>query len=116
MKKIVCPYCSAVARFTDSAAIYGKSYGMVYLCSNYPKCDAFVGVHKGTDKPLGRMANPELREWKKKAHASFDALWKHGRFTRHKAYRILSDMMGLPLNQTHDRRESMDKQSVRKGD
>jgi hypothetical protein len=38
-------------------------------------CDAHVGVHKGTDRPLGRLANKELREWKKRAHAAFDPLW-----------------------------------------
>ena len=31
---------------------------------------AYVGVHKGTDKPLGRLANAELRYWKKRAHAA----------------------------------------------
>ena len=57
-----CPYCQSVSVLTDSKVIYGKSYGMVYLCLNYPKCDSFVGVHKNSIKPLGRMANRELRK------------------------------------------------------
>jgi hypothetical protein len=35
-----------------------------------------VGCHKGTTKPLGRLADAELREWKKRAHAAFDPVWQ----------------------------------------
>jgi len=69
----ICPYCGEKPEFVDSSVIYGQSYGMIYLCS---PCDAYVGVHKGSDKALGRLANKELREAKKKAHFYFDKLWK----------------------------------------
>ena len=100
MKRVNCPYCSRLAVFVDSKEIYGTSYGMVYLCR---PCDAYVGVHKGTDRPLGRLANKELREWKKKAHSFFDPIWKEGRFKgmRDKAYKWLSEQMGLPKEETH---------------
>ena len=64
---------------------------------------AYVGVHKGTDKPLGRLANAELRNWKKAAHAVFDPLWKYGRFRGHRnaAYAWLAQKMGLPVEKTH---------------
>lgn len=41
-------------------------------------CDAHVGIHKNSkkNKPLGRLANKELRIWKGKAHKAFDVLWK----------------------------------------
>ena len=59
----ICPYCGQPTEYVDSAAVYhGISYGMIYLCR---KCDAYVGVHRGTDKALGRLANRSLREWKK---------------------------------------------------
>ena len=99
--KIDCPYCGAKAEFRDSAMIYGRSYGMVYVCSNYPVCDAYVGVHKGTDRPLGRLANTELRYWKKRAHDALDNLWKSRRYSRSKAYRIAADIMGTPITETH---------------
>ncbi|MFB5268120.1 zinc-finger-containing protein [Paenibacillus enshidis] len=38
---------------------------------------AYVGVHDGTDIPLGRLANRELRELKKQCHALFDPVWKN---------------------------------------
>ena len=81
MRKVYCDYCGRETEYVDSKVIYGKSYGKIYLCRN---CMAYVGVHKGTDKPLGRLANAELRNWKKAAHAVFDPLWKYGRFRGHR--------------------------------
>jgi hypothetical protein len=68
-----CPYCGGASHLTDSAVIYGRSYGPIYLCQ---PCDAYVGCHKGTTTPLGRLANAELRKWKKIAHGVFDVVWK----------------------------------------
>ncbi len=88
---VYCQYCNQKANLVDSSVIYGKSYGLIYLCK---PCDAYVGVHKGTTKPLGILANAELREWKKKAHSIFDPIWKNGKYTRKEAYRILADKLG----------------------
>lgn len=71
----ICPYCMTPAKLVDSAEIYGRSFGNAWVCGQYPACDAYVGVHKATNEPLGRLANPELREAKKRAHAAFDPLW-----------------------------------------
>ena len=100
MRKVYCDYCGRQAEYVDSKVVYGKSYGMMYLCRN---CMAYVGVHKGTDKPLGRLANAELRYWKKRAHAVFDPLWQRGRFRGHRnaAYGWLAQKMGLPVEKTH---------------
>lgn len=97
---VSCPYCGQQAEYVDSAVIYGRSYGMVYLCR---PCDAYVGVHKGTDQPLGRLANRELRRWRNRAHAMFDPLWQKGRFRRRRndAYAWLAEKMGLPKEETH---------------
>ncbi|WP_278247013.1 zinc-finger-containing protein [Agathobaculum desmolans] len=77
MKDVICNYCGRKAELVDSKVIYGTSYGMMYLCR---RCNAYVGCHKGTDRPLGRLADAELRYWKKAAHAVFDPLWRQGRF------------------------------------
>ncbi len=101
MRDVRCDYCGTRTDFVDSAMVYGRSYGMIYLC---PRCHAYVGVHKGTDKPLGRLANAELRVWKGAAHAVFDPLWKYGGpfyHNRNGAYRWLSEKMGLPVEKTH---------------
>ena len=100
MKKVFCDYCGRRAEYVDSKVVYGRSYGMIYLCRN---CMAYVGVHKGTDKPLGRLANAELRHWKIQAHDAFDPLWKYGPFKgrRNEAYAWLASQMGLPVEKTH---------------
>lgn len=97
---VICPYCGRKAEFVDSSIIYGKSYGMIYLCRQDV---AYVGVHKGTTKPLGRLANAQLRFWKKQAHAAFDPLWQRGPFHKHRnvAYDWLSQQMGIPREETH---------------
>jgi len=80
--KVICPYCGKNAVLTDSAVVYhGRSYGMIWLCR---PCWAYVGTHKNSRKhaPLGRIANAELRDWKKKVHAAFDPLWKDGEMSR----------------------------------
>ncbi|MCL2220985.1 MAG: DUF3268 family zinc-finger domain-containing protein [Oscillospiraceae bacterium] len=100
MIHVECPYCGKSARLIDSKEIYGKSYGMAYIC--HP-CDAYVGTHMNTNKPLGRLANRELRLWRRKAHDSFDPLWKTGRFKgrRKSAYKWLSRKMKIPEEKTH---------------
>lgn len=71
-----CPYCGAEVVLKDATYIYhisqAKSWGKVWVCSNYPKCDAYVGCHKGTSIPLGRLANERLRTLKAEAHRQFD--------------------------------------------
>ena len=99
-QEVYCPYCGNKAEYVDSAEIYGKSYGMVYLCR---PCDAYVGVHDGTDIPLGRLANRDLRRWRNRAHAAFDPLWQQGRYRRRRndAYAWLAGKMGLTKEETH---------------
>lgn len=73
MRAPTCPYCNLPSVLTDSSVIYGRSYGPIYLCG---PCKAYVGCHKGTTEPLGRLADAELREWKKRAHSAFDPIWQ----------------------------------------
>lgn len=106
----ICQYCGIPSVYRPSSAeIYGRDYGAVYLCTNYPRCDAYVGCHKGTDRPLGRLADKKLREAKKRAHAFFDPLWKKKmerdgcskKVARTAAYAWLAEQMGLEVDQTH---------------
>ncbi|MCK9558112.1 MAG: DUF3268 family zinc-finger domain-containing protein [Candidatus Cloacimonetes bacterium] len=97
----LCPYCGKEVVLKDSSIIYGKSYGMVWICSDWPKCDAYVGCQKGSSKPLGRLANKELRFWKKQAHDTFDKLWKLGKMSRTDAYTWLSRQLLIPQDKCH---------------
>ena len=78
---------------------------MIYLCR---PCHAWVGVHKGTSKALGRLANKELREAKKAAHATFDPLWKRKmkqgykkHVARGKGYKWLSQQLSIDPKDCH---------------
>lgn len=42
----------------------------------YVNVSLTLGIHNGTDIPLGILANGELRELKKKAYMLFDPYWK----------------------------------------
>jgi len=93
-----CPFCGKEALWTENKAIYGRNYGksyMAYLCS---PCDAYVGCHENTKRPLGTMANRELREWRRKAHAAIDPLWKSGKLKRGHVYAKLKDLLGTEIH------------------
>lgn len=101
----VCQYCFDPTEYVDSSEVYGKSYGMIYLCR---PCQAWVGVHDGSNVALGIVANKELREAKKQAHYYFDQLWKkkmdHG-YSKHEArksaYKWLSEQLNVPVELCH---------------
>lgn len=102
-----CPYCKKPSVFHQSSAVVyaGRDYGPVYACT---PCQAWVGCHRGTTAPLGRLANKELRVWKQKAHAAFDPLWQEKmargfkkKFARDLAYNWLAAEMGLKPADCH---------------
>ncbi len=93
-KHMNCPFCQKEALWCENKEIYGRNYGksyMVYLCK---PCDAYVGCHNNTTKPLGTMANRELRAWRMKVHAEIDPLWKEGYYTHEQLYRKISEKLG----------------------
>ena len=94
----VCEYCGGKVIFTDSAVLYGRSLGMIYMCTN---CNASVGVHQGTNNPLGTLANTVLKLKRKEAHRLFDIIWKTQGPTRSEAYAWLAEQMNLPKHRTH---------------
>jgi hypothetical protein len=100
LQGLACPYCDKPSKLVDSIIVYKvRSYGMIYHCVD---CDAYCGVHKGTTTALGRLANKELRHWKKEAHAVFDLLWKGlGLKSRNEAYAWLSKKMNISPELTH---------------
>ncbi len=96
-----CPYCNSNVFLKDSSIIYGKSYGLVYICEKYPACKSYVGVHKGTVNPLGTMANEALRNLRKECHKKFDLLWKSGQMKRGQAYKWLQDAFNISKEKAH---------------
>lgn len=105
----ICPYCGSSVSLVGSEIIYGKSYGMIYLCDRYPLCDAYVGTHSNSKKhaPLGRLANAKLRGLKKEVHRWFDPLWRY-RYRKTKdadsrkaAYKWLARKLKIKVKKCH---------------
>lgn len=101
----ICAYCNKPTKLVDSQVVYSRSYGPIYYCH---ECQAWVGTHKDSNRALGRVANKELREWKKKAHSVFDPLWRKKMdqgYNKHEArsgaYEWLSKEMGTLKEYTH---------------
>lgn len=94
-QQIRCPYCGAAARYQSADGIYHDNSRnvMLYVCPNYPECDSYVRVHKGTKIPVGTMANKELRKLRKEAHDQFNKLYMYGYMTKDEAYRWLADII-----------------------
>lgn len=83
-KNPVCPYCNNPSKLVTGLDIYPKRADLAdlsfYQCA---PCDAYVGCHKGTIEPLGRLADKELRRWKTIAHSGFDKIWRGFKGNKH---------------------------------
>jgi len=102
--EVVCPYCSEPAKLVNGVVIYphredlfGKKF---WQCA---PCNAYVGTHanSGSHKPLGRLADAELRAAKMAAHKAFDPMWKNGRRSRMQAYAWLSRRLHIKKENCH---------------
>lgn len=106
-----CPYCSATAVLVGGDVIYPHLPQLARR--RFWKClacaDAHVGCHPDSDRPLGRLANKDLRLAKSHAHAVFDPLWEakierdnvsKGE-ARSRAYRWLAGALGIDPKDCH---------------
>lgn len=102
MTKLLCRYCDTLTVIVLGDKIYPHlpqfHSSKYYLC---PKCGAYVGANSTTGKPLGEVADKQLRAKRQQAHGIFDGLWKSGKMTRSKAYRWLSSKMNLSSEECH---------------
>lgn len=98
-----CPYCGSTAVLRSADGIYrdNKRKAMLYVCSKYPVCDAYVRVHPGTKIPMGPLANRRLRELRQEAHRCFDQLYKREIMSKEDAYQWLAVQLSAPLSQAH---------------
>ena len=102
-KPMRCPYCGSAMRLRPASDIYGNAQpeSWLYVCSRYPKCDAYVGTHPGTKTPLGMPADGRLRNLRIRAHKAFDQIWRNGVMSRNQAYRWMADLFSIPLSDAH---------------
>lgn len=105
---VTCAYCNKPAELVGGEEIYPHRPDLYqkkfWRCR---PCKAYVGCHKpdvgygdGT-RPLGRLANAELRAAKSAAHAAFDPVWQEGVVKRGSAYAWLAEKLGIQAKQCH---------------
>lgn len=79
-----------------------QGWGLTWRCSE-PACGAMVGCHKGTDVPLGLMADRDTREARFHAHRALDPLWRGRRAiaTRAEVYAWMATFLAITPEQAH---------------
>jgi len=102
--KMKCPYCGSPVVLRSADGIYRENNNetMLYVCSKYPVCDAYVRVQHGTkNTPLGSMANGDLRALRCEAHRHFDRIHQTGLMSKQDAYAWLSGILASPMSRAH---------------
>lgn len=107
-REVTCPYCDRSAELVGGDVIYPHRHDLArkkfWLCT---PCNAFVGCHAQGDgtRPLGRLANAELRAAKQAVHRVFDPLWRdsrpHRNRLRRRAYEWLAGHLGIDVKKCH---------------
>ncbi len=98
-----CPYCGASVHLRSADGIYKENSKntMLYVCSNYPACDAYVRVHEGTNKPVGTLADYKLRAMRNEAHRYLKEMERRGIMKKQEIYQWIAGKISAPLSETH---------------
>lgn len=100
---VLCPYCQQGAKLVSGEKIYPHRKDLYtlkfWVCE---PCWAYVGTHKDKDnKPLGTLADADLRKVRSYAHEAFDQKWRCGEMSRSDAYAWLSEALGVSVLKCH---------------
>jgi hypothetical protein len=103
--QLECPYCKAKAILRPASMVYGptlKEKGRhLYLCSNWPACDAYVSAHKSSLLPMGTLANGDLRHKRILAHRALYTFQRYSHMETWAVYLWLQMQLGLGRERTH---------------
>lgn len=98
---IECGYCHIPAEKVTGKEIYPHRPDLYHLTFYKCSCGAYVGCHKGTETPMGSLADEATRKARNRAHAMFDQLWKDGHMTRSAAYGWMRHVTGKKKEHCH---------------
>lgn len=97
-----CQYCHVKANKVTGEEIYPHRedlhHKVFFKC---PLCDSYVGTHEATGKPLGTLANAELRKLRSEVHALIDPVWQIGGKKRSEVYTSLSKFLMVRKHMCH---------------
>ena len=101
----ICRYCGGVIRLVPAEKVYQaaterlkQQRQWIYQCQN---CNARVGCHRDSKRPLGNVATEVLRLKRRETHQVFDQYWQSSGLSRTKAYKWLAGQMNLPEKNAH---------------
>lgn len=104
-KNVNCDYCNSKTSVVKGTVLYGPNHRLsnkkFYYCE---PCQAWVGMHEGSKKPFGSLANVRLRKKRLEAHKVFDIFWIHAKNPqeeRKTAYAWLASKMNIPIDKCH---------------
>lgn len=98
------PQCDAQVICADCGSpmqLRRGRHGLFWGCTRWPKCKGVHSAHQETGAPLGIPADRPTIEMRKKAHASFDRIWKQGLQLRAECYRWLRRELGMSKDDCH---------------
>lgn len=104
IERPLCPYCNKPAVRLSGRSVYPARRDLrrkkFFVCK---PCGARVGTYED-GRPLGPLANAELRNARRRAHALFDPLWQRAQnqqWARTGAYVWLADKLGIRFEECH---------------
>lgn len=98
----ICPYCGDFSKATTGKEMYPHRPDLhVLKFFKCQPCNATVGTHKRTGKPLGTLANPQTKGLRSQVHKLFDPIWRSGNMKRSEAYTWFAGQMGLSNKDCH---------------
>ena len=103
--QITCPYCGAPAICRPASTVFGNAVrqkgSYLYLCSRWPACDSYVAAHKRDLRPMGTLANKDLRRKRILAHEALEKLHRHRHMEKWAVYVWLQGKLGLDPEEVH---------------
>lgn len=97
-------YCCKCDKYVEVRLTTGKEiyphrkdlYNLkVYI---HDRCGEYVGVHKGTIKPLGCIPTNEIRLARIAIHKLIDPIWQSRSMPRSKVYKDISNIIGYKFH------------------
>ena len=102
-QRVVLSVLRAPVVFRSADGIYRDNSGntMLYVCSRYPVCNAYVRTHPVMTVPVGVMANGQLQAFRRMEHRYFDQLHLFRYMSTQVTYRWLAATTSSPMSQAH---------------
>lgn len=108
-RNVKCIYCDKKTKAVKGEVLYGTKHKLsnkeFYYCE---PCQAWVGMHENTNKPLGTPAKADLRKKRLTAHSVFDKIWRDDNFLnegiskqRKLAYQWLAKNLDIDQHNCH---------------